>query len=81
MEDNYPQFPWLELIDRPTFCVKDGFVFAINAAAEKHHIQIGMSIENIAVPKTINANKISAIPKILCALPLFNVSLSKSVPP
>ena len=47
MEENYPQFPWLELIDRPTFCVKDGFVFAINAAAEKHHIQIGMSIENI----------------------------------
>ena len=40
-----------------------------------------ISKENIAVPKSINANKINAIPRILCALPRFNVSLSKSVPP
>jgi signal transduction histidine kinase len=47
MEPSTPQFPWLELIDRPTFCVKDDFVIATNSEAEKYSIQAGMSIHEI----------------------------------
>ena len=44
---NHPQFPWLELIDRPAFCIKDGCVLAANSAAEKHYIQVGMRVNEI----------------------------------
>ena len=41
------QFSWLELMDRPAFCVKDGSVAAINSAAEKYAISVGMDVANI----------------------------------
>jgi len=40
-------FPWLELIDRPAFCVKDGVVAAVNAAAEHRMLRAGMDIHEI----------------------------------
>ncbi len=41
------QFSWLELMDRPAFCVKDGLVAAVNSAAEKYMISVGMDVTNI----------------------------------
>lgn len=43
---NYP-FPWLELMDRPAFCVKDGFVTAVNTAAENRMLRVGMDVRDI----------------------------------
>ena len=41
------QFSWLELMDRPAFCVKDGSVAAVNSAAEKYALSVGMDVTNI----------------------------------
>ena len=43
---NHP-FPWLELMDRPAFCVKDGVVVAVNAAAENRMLHVGMDVRDI----------------------------------
>ena len=43
---NHP-FPWLELMDRPAFCVKDGSVLAANSAAKQRMVRTGMNIYNI----------------------------------
>ena len=40
-------FPWLELIDRPAFCVKDSVVIAVNSAAENRMLNCGMGVEEI----------------------------------
>ena len=40
-------FSWLELIDGPAFCVKDGAVIAANTAAEKRALCVGMDIHEI----------------------------------
>lgn len=40
-------FPWLELIDRPAFCVKDSAVVAVNSAAENRMLTIGMNVREI----------------------------------
>jgi len=40
-------FPWLELIDRPAFCVTDGVVVASNAAAQSRTISVGTDIHNV----------------------------------
>ena len=42
-----PSFPWLELIDRPAFCVKDSVVVAVNSAAENRMLAIGMNVREI----------------------------------
>ncbi len=39
--------PWLELMDRPAFCVKNGFIVAVNSAASRHMLQIGLDIHEI----------------------------------
>lgn len=44
--ENHP-FPWLELMDHPAFCVKNGVVAAVNSAAENRMLQIGMDIREI----------------------------------
>lgn len=41
------QFSWLELMDRPAFCVKDGSVAAVNSASEKYMISVGTDVANI----------------------------------
>lgn len=40
-------FPWLELIDYPAFCVKDGAIIAVNALAEQRQFRVGMDISEI----------------------------------
>lgn len=47
METIEHQFPWLELMDRPAFCVKDGVVAATNSAAENYMIGVGMDVYGI----------------------------------
>ncbi len=47
METTNHLFPWLELIDRPAFCVKDGVVIAANSAAEQRMLRIGTDICDI----------------------------------
>lgn len=47
MESNNHLFPWLEMIDRPAFCVKDGIVLSANSAAGHRMIQAGMDIGEI----------------------------------
>jgi len=47
METTEPLFPWLELIDRPAFCVMDGVVAAGNAAARSRMLQTGADIYEI----------------------------------
>lgn len=41
------QFDWLDFIDRPAFCVKDGVVVASNAAAQNRLIRVGDDVRNI----------------------------------
>lgn len=40
-------FPWLELIDRPAFCVKNLVVIAANSAAESRMVGIGTDVRKI----------------------------------
>ena len=40
-------FPWLELIDYPAFCVKDGAIIAANTLAEQRQLRVGMDIGEI----------------------------------
>lgn len=40
-------FPWLELIDYPAFCVKDGAIVAANAMAEQRQLLVGTDISEI----------------------------------
>ena len=47
MEENAYMFPWLDLIDRPAFCVKDGVVISVNEAAQKRMVQAGTDIREI----------------------------------
>ncbi len=47
MESNKHLFPWLEFINRPAFCVKDGIVLAANSAAQKLRLQAGADISEI----------------------------------
>ncbi len=47
METTEHQFPWLELMDRPAFCVKDGVVAAANSAAENYMVRAGMEVGDI----------------------------------
>lgn len=46
METHNHSFPWLELIDHPAFCVKDGVVIAANSPAE-HMLRVGTDIREI----------------------------------
>lgn len=47
MEAVNHSFPWLELIDRPAFCVKGGFIIAANSAAEQRLLRVGTDIREI----------------------------------
>lgn len=47
METMNQLFPWLELMNRPAFCVKDGVVVAINSAAENRMLRVGMDVREI----------------------------------
>lgn len=47
METTNHLFPWLDLIDRPAFCVKDSVVVAVNAAAEHRMLRVGMDVYKI----------------------------------
>ena len=47
METMNRPFPWLELMDRPAFCVKDGMVVACNSAAENRMLCVGMDVRDI----------------------------------
>lgn len=47
MESNTHLFPWLEMIDRPAFCVKEGIVLSANSAAEHRMLQAGMDVWEI----------------------------------
>ena len=40
-------FPWLELIDYPAFCVKDGAIVATNTLAEQRQFRVGTDIREI----------------------------------
>lgn len=40
-------FPWLELIDYPAFCVKDGTIIATNSQAEQRQLRVGTDISEI----------------------------------
>lgn len=44
---NQASFPWLELIDRPAFCVKNTVVIAANSAAKNRMLNCGMNIKEI----------------------------------
>ena len=47
METTEQLFPWLELLDRPAFCVKDGIVAASNAAARSRMLRVGADVYEI----------------------------------
>lgn len=47
MEVQNHLFPWLELTDHPTFCVKDGIIIATNAPAEQRTLRVGTDIREI----------------------------------
>lgn len=47
MEINSQLIPWLELTERPAFCVMDGVVTAVNSAAKNRMIQVGTRVEDI----------------------------------
>lgn len=47
MELNKHPFPWLELINRPAFCVKDGIILAANSAAQRLGLQTSTNISDI----------------------------------
>lgn len=47
MEEKNHLFPWLELMDQPAFCVKDGIVLAVNEAAQKQMLRANMNIQEI----------------------------------
>lgn len=47
MEEKNPLFPWLELLEYPAFCVKDGKIVAVNTAATGRLLQPGMDIHEI----------------------------------
>lgn len=47
METLNHQFPWLELIERPVFCVRDGRIIAANTAAENRQLQVGTDVREI----------------------------------
>lgn len=47
MKASNNMFPWLELIDGPAFCVKDGVIIAVNTAAEKRMLHIGTDVHEI----------------------------------
>lgn len=47
MEITKHLFPWLELMDQPAFCVKDGAVAAVNSAAKQIMLQADMDIREI----------------------------------
>lgn len=47
MEQINNPFPWLELMDRPAFCVKDGAVVALNAAAAHRMLDLGTNVQEI----------------------------------
>lgn len=47
METSNQLFPWLELIDRPAFCVKNGVVVATNSAAERRMLYVGTDVREI----------------------------------
>ncbi len=47
MEIKNHLFPWLELMDQPAFCVKDGIVLAVNEAAEKRMLLANMNVQEI----------------------------------
>ena len=40
-------FPWLDLIDYPAFCVKDGAIIATNTLAEQRQFRVGMDVGEI----------------------------------
>ena len=40
-------FPWLELMERPAFCVKDGVITAVNSSAECRMLRVGMPVSEI----------------------------------
>ena len=44
MDINNTSFPWLELIDYPAFCVKDGVIIAANTLAEQRQFSVGADI-------------------------------------
>ena len=47
METTEHLFPWLDLIDRPAFCVKNGLVVASNSAAQGRMLRAGTDIKEI----------------------------------
>lgn len=47
METTKHPFPWLELMDHPAFCVKDGIVVAANSAAQHRMLRVGMDVREI----------------------------------
>lgn len=47
MESTNHLFPWLELMDRPAFCVKDTVVIAMNNGAERRMLRLGTDIYEI----------------------------------
>lgn len=47
METINNPFPWLELVEHPAFCVKNGTVIAANAAAKQRMIRINMVVNDI----------------------------------
>ena len=47
MEEINSLFPWLELLEYPAFCVKDGKVLAVNTAATGRLLHPGMDIQEI----------------------------------
>ena len=44
METTNHLFPWLELIDYPAFCVKNGIIVAVNSAAENRMLRVGTDV-------------------------------------
>lgn len=47
METINQLFPWLELMNRPAFCARDGVIIALNAAAKRRMLQLGTDIRQI----------------------------------
>ena len=47
MKETNSLFDWLELLDYPAFCVKDGVVIAVNTPATRHLLHPGLNIHEV----------------------------------
>ena len=81
MESTEQAFHWLELIERPAFCVKDGVVAACNDAAQGRTICVGTDIHDLVTEHFDTyrdfTNGCLFLPVTICGIPC-NASVNRT---